>query len=351
MIQFSDIVLSQLALHKVGRKHQQEPIGISKELANIENAELQQILLDYFLPSFKLTDYYQFHHLSDLSLNEVYNYCKKIFENPTTLYEQSVNIVRYLYDQSEHPKIKAGEVYVAYFENCIIEDELVDAVGIFKSEEKSTFLEFTEKDMTLEIDCREGILPKKLDKGALIFNVLPEEGYRVLSVDLSSFDAQYWRTDFLGIDAVENNAFYTKTYLSMCKDFCKKVIAKEESVKEQADFINKTVEYFENNDSFELNTFTEEVMPNNNYSERFKAYKDKYEERQGINTDEAFVIAKDTFQNMKKRFRNAIKLDTNFEIKVNNNPEVPKNAERFLEKGFDEKRQMHFYKIYFNQEK
>ena len=44
------------------------------------------------------------------------------------------SLVRYLYDKSIHPQIKGGELYVAYLKNCVLEDELVDAVGIFKTE-------------------------------------------------------------------------------------------------------------------------------------------------------------------------------------------------------------------------
>ncbi|WP_317169152.1 hypothetical protein [Mucilaginibacter humi] len=41
---------------------------------------------------------------------------------------------------ANHPNIKSGELYVAYFKDVQIEGNLLEAVGIFKSENKETYL-------------------------------------------------------------------------------------------------------------------------------------------------------------------------------------------------------------------
>lgn len=84
-------------------------------------------------------------------MNEIYNYVKHIFDNSDQFYEQSVNIAKHLYEVSVHPNIKAGELCIVYLQNCIIDDNVTDAVGIYKSESKDYYLQVnsTEMDMIL----------------------------------------------------------------------------------------------------------------------------------------------------------------------------------------------------------
>ena len=52
----------------------------------------------------------------------------------------SGQIAKYLYKVANHPKIKSGELYVVYFKGVQIEGNMLDAIGIFKSENKETYL-------------------------------------------------------------------------------------------------------------------------------------------------------------------------------------------------------------------
>ena len=58
----------------------------------------------------------------------------------------SKKITQHLFEQSNHPHIKNGEVYVTYLTNISIDNNVVDAIGIFKSEIKTDFLQFEEKE-------------------------------------------------------------------------------------------------------------------------------------------------------------------------------------------------------------
>jgi len=51
---------------------------------------------------------------------------------------------------------------------------------------------------------------------------------------------------------------------------------------------------------------------------------------------------------MRKKFKNVINLDTNFEIKLNFTDD---NSNNFIEKGYDEDKGMYYYLVYFNEEK
>ena len=61
-----------------------------------------------------------------------------------------------------------------------------------------------------------------------------------------------------------------------------------------------------------------------------------------------FDIANKAVSDARKKIKNVINLDTNIQIKMDFiNPE---SAERFVEKGWDEERQMYYYLVYFNKE-
>lgn len=74
-----------------------------------------------------------------------------------------------MYKKSTHPQIKGGEFYTVYFKDCILEGEIVDAIGLFKSENKDTFLKVSTLKNDFKIETVEGVNINKLDKGCLIF--------------------------------------------------------------------------------------------------------------------------------------------------------------------------------------
>lgn len=349
MLDFTHIQLSQLVLHQVGNHNEDEGVLAAKQLFDLSDEALKELLLRYFLDSFKQDAFYQFNHSTDLEMNEVYMYCKHIFENSDDLYTQSRHILEHLYQRSDHPKIKGGELYVAYFKDILVEDELVDAVGIFKAETKDTYLKLrADEQGNFYLAYDEGTSISKLDKGALILNAYAEEGYRVITVDLKSTEAKFWRDKFLEITEIQDQSFHTKTYLNLCKDFCKEVYAEEEDKKEQVTFLNKSMEYFNTKDEFDIEEFKEEVIQDEGYVEKFEAYRNTYQEQNGIEDTSAFFISQPTVKKMKRSFKNVIQLDTQIEVKIHSS-----EAEQagHIERGFDEERGMHYYKVYFNQEK
>ncbi|MCB0644187.1 MAG: nucleoid-associated protein, partial [Phaeodactylibacter sp.] len=183
MIDFSTCRIDQVAVHRVGNKHRAEKNFRSEALLPLQD-ELLEALQNFLLKPFrKPQDWYQFQHSSDLQLNEVYTYAATIFEAPDRLLEQSGHILQHLYNQSEHPNIKSGEVYVVHFQDLLLGDELLDGVGIFKSEQKHRFLKVHESGTQLILDPETGIHLDKLDKGCLILNTEAADGYRLLSVD------------------------------------------------------------------------------------------------------------------------------------------------------------------------
>ena len=122
MLDFSEAILSKLAIHQVGNKANEEGIILSEVEVAI-NGTIAPILNTYFTKPFKPHDFCCFSHETDLNLNEVYTYVKSIFANKTSLMMQSINLAQHLYEISNHSQIKSGEMYVAYFDNCYLQGE------------------------------------------------------------------------------------------------------------------------------------------------------------------------------------------------------------------------------------
>ena len=304
------------------------------------------MLLKYFLFSFKSEEYFNFYHESDIVLNEVFVYVSKIFAEPDGLYEQSLNIARHLYEKSNHPRIKSGELYVVYFKDCIIEGERIDAVGLFKSENKDTFLKIIHSSDNFEIESDNGVNINKLDKGCLIFNIEKEKGYIVSVVDNTNkgIEAQYWIDEFLHVRQREDEYFNTRNLLTLCKNYATDELPQKFEVTktDQIDFLNKSVGYFRKNDNFDMNEFAQEVIGQPEIIEDFNKFKSEFQKVRDIDLSDQFIISGSAVKKQARVFKSVIKLDRNFHIYVHGDREL-------IEQGIDESGRK-YYKIYYKEE-
>lgn len=341
--------IESISLHRVGNKSKNEAAFLSAEPFSL-NDEMAGLLKEYFFRPFreKEENYFRFAHDVDLEFNEVFKSVTELFENPSNGHQLSKKITQHLFDQSNHPHIKSGEVYVVHFSDMVIDNKKTDALGIFKSELKHDFLQFQEKEQNLEILIKQGININKLDKGCIVFNVDKEEGYKVLSVDSNRYDAKYWLENFLGLEPLTDENFYTKNYLKFCQNFAKDVVLPAEDKQQEVLFMNRAVNHFAKNDAFEETAFLNEVMENPELIPEFKHYKVEKGPKYSIEDVSNFDIANKAVSDARKKIKNVINLDTNIQIKLDFiNPE---SAEKFVEKGWDEERQMYYYLVYFNKE-
>lgn len=348
MINYDDAYINKIIVHRVGNKSNEEGITVSDELV-FPNEALRNVLMDYFLKPFtKVTETYHFVHNVDIGYNVVNDLAKFVFTDQNDFKAKSVDILRHLYDQSNHPHIKTGDLFIVLFGDVLVRDELVDTIGIFKSEDRLPFLDVVHQEDNLEIVKQLGISIKKLDKGCLIFNTDLENGARVLSVDTNSYDTEYWLTYFLNVDYIRDSNFETRSYLEMVRSFSEEVVKEKESKKEQIDFLNQSVAYFDENDMLLQNDFQQTVFEDDVLKEEFANFKTEYENDNGVVFSETFDISPVVLKKQKAAIKNFIKLDTNIQIKLDfRNPE---SSKEFLEKGFDEEKEMYYYKVYFNEE-
>lgn len=346
MIITEQIEIQSIALHHVGNKLNDEGIRFSKSELRTDSS-INDLLLTYFFSPFKSDEYYNLYHDSDLTLNEVYTYVSEIFENPENLFTISVNLAKHLYEQSIHPKVKGGELYVVYFRDCIVDGETVDAVGLFKSETKETFLKVYPQQDGFSIESEAGINIHKLDKGCLIFNSEREKGFLVSVVDNlnKGGEAQYWIDHFLHVQARNDEYFQTKNALSLCKSFVVEKFPEQFDVSkaDQADMLNKSVKFFKENDNFDLDDFANQVMQAPELINSFKSYKTEFEVERGVEMNDNFNISDAAVKKQSRVFKSVIKLDKNFHIYVHGDHEQ-------IVKGFDPVSGLNYYQLFFKEE-
>jgi hypothetical protein len=346
MIHTDEVKIMDIALHKIGSKAAEEGVKFSKKAIRVDE-NISDILMHYFLGPFKSNEYYHLSHDTDINMNEIFSYVSNIMKNPTTLYEQSVNIAKHLYQKSSHPKIKAGELCVAFFKDIVVEGELTDAVGIFKSENKDTFIKIYTKDDDFGIDSDSGININKLDKGCLIFNTLREQGFLVSVVDSLSKtnEARYWIDEFLHLKRREDEYYYTENVITMCKNFVEDVITEEFQVTkaDQSEILNSSLHFLKENEEFNVEEFEQEVIRQPDMIDSWRSFKDRYENEKGMEPLESFPISNPAVKKQAKLLKSVIKLDKNFQIYITGDSSM-------MERGVDENNGRKYYKMYYFEE-
>lgn len=343
MIYSENNSLKSVCLHIVGNKSLDGGIQISDSPMEIDPSILP-ILNRYFISSFKSDERYSFYHHSGLEFNFVYQMISAVFKDPGTLYQSSVAIAKELYDSSVHNKIKEGELCVAYFNEVEVDGEKTDAVGLFKSETKETYLKVVSSSGNNELVKDNGININKLDKGCLVFNLNRENGYVVAIIDgTNKADAKYWTEDFLQVKPKEDEYHHTKALLSAAKGFITKSMPEEITKGEKAELMDKTLRYFQDNESFDMEDFSSTVIGDEQLSSDFGAYLDSFKERNDIEVPEQFSISASAVKKSARSMKSVIKLDRNFHIYVH-------GGEGLIKKGYDPGSGMAFYQLFFKEE-
>jgi hypothetical protein len=348
MLDFTDSYIEKLSVHQVGNKTNGEDLYLSKSLLDVSDDKLSDLLFTYFLKPFTSVEFYSFTFSNeDFTLNPIYNYALAIFESTKKFQEKTADIAKHLYDMSIHPQIKSGDLFVAYFSKVCIDDEVTDAIGIFKSENRQAFLKLNHAENEFALHYDDGINIEKLDKGCLIFNTNKEHGYKISIVDKSnkSGEAQFWKESFLNLKPCSDDYHYTKDFLNIAKNFVTKQLTEEFEVSkaDQIDLLNKSVEYFKTHETFEKKEFEEIVFQDKGIIKSFRNFDEQYRETNDVEIADSFDVSAPALKKQAKIFKSVLKLDKNFHIYIHGDREM-------IEQGID-KDGRKFYKIYYKDER
>lgn len=344
-VDFTQIELDNMITHHIGSPHLEEDIVLSQEVSEI-STETESYLLRYFILPFKTDEFFKLNHSVEIGMNEVYNLTQKIFDNHDELINCSQSLAKLLFQHSTHPKIKAGEFNVALLSNIVIDNKVINAIGLFKSETETPFIKMQQKKTHFDIKHNYGFELKNIDKGCLIFDIEKENGYKLLIIDHANKgnEALYWREDFLQVAPITSEFHHTKQFLDITKNYVTQKMTEEFDVNrtDQIDLLNRSVAYFKTHEKFEKEDFEEEVLQQEDIINSFRSFDRTYRDENEIEVEDSFDISESAVKKQARVFKSVLKLDKNFHIYIHGD-------KKLIEKGEDDNGRK-FYKIYFNEE-
>ena len=348
MLDFTNCNLKSVIAHQVGNKTNDEELILSTNLLDINDLRLRELLIRYFLnPFIDSEEFYSFTFSDgDFKLNPLYQYSNTIFSNDDCIKEKSGSIAKLLFEIAIHPQIKSGDLFVATFKNISIDGQIVDALGIYKSENRQEFLKLNKKTKEFLLKYEDGINIDKLDKGCLIFDVNNENGYKICIIDKlnKSSEARYWVDFFLNVVPIKTNFHQTNQFLGIAKQFVTKQLPEDFDVSkaDKIDFLNRSVDYFKKHETFDKEKFEETVFGDSTIIDSFRKFDQTFRKENEIEITDNFEISTQAVKKQARVFKSVLKLDKNFEILIHGNTEL-------IENGVDENGRK-FYKIFYNEE-
>ena len=182
----------------------------------------------------------------------------------------------------------------------------------------------------------------------LIFNIEKENGYKVVVIDHTSRGldaAAYWKDEFLQLK-IRNDSFnQTNNTLGIYKNFVTQKLDDEFELSkaDKIDLLNKSMKYFKEKDTFDMDEFAGEVIGNPEAIASFKSFKSQYEQEFDSPIADTFEISGNAVKKQQRVYKSVLKLDKNFHIYIHGDKQL-------IEKGFDEGKSMNYYKVYFKEE-
>jgi hypothetical protein len=347
MISLEQVKNKHLIINKVGNSSKNEGYFLSKEELIINEFQ-EELLLKLLQKGLKADDeIYKFSHATDIQMNEVYALSVKYFEEQYSFMEYSTALSKVLYAASDHPKIKQGELLIMHVNDIVVEDELVDGIFILKCEEKRKYMHFEDRSNMLIPFFQDGVSLNKIDKGCLILNSQKEDGFRVLAVDGNVNESKYWHNRFLKLTEVDPSRFYTENTIAFVERFVNDVIMPDEDPTSNVTLMNKSIEYLESQDRFNVDDFVAEVLPTPAYQEQFLQKHESFKQDLGLEDLGDFEIYSNQVEKVKKKNKKNIQLDNGIQIQLGFST-VDLNT--IIEKGFDESKKMSYYKIFYQKE-
>lgn len=347
MLKTTHSYIEKATLQRVGHKVSQE-LNYTAEAEIPLNEDEEKSLKNFFLGSIRSNqELMKFTHHVSLEYNTVYSDTYKFFNQDISFIEYSKHILNHLYEKSEHPNIKTGEVFTILFQEIQFDEITTEAIGIFKIENKIDYLKFNLIDEEMDFTISKGVKLQKIDKGCLIIKTEESDGYRVISVDNNSYDANYWKKAFLGIEEVKNDSYQTKHHLQLLSTFSN-TLGEEGDSFLQKEFMSQGVQLFQENELITNDLIEEELLTPFDVLHNYRDFKMQYTKEKNIEFDSHFSVSTPTLKKEKRKIKSQINLDTNIQIKldISEGDSVKDN----IEKGFDKERKMHYYKVYYNEE-
>ena len=346
MINHIEARLDKVSIHHIPQPESGSGVVYSENAFHFDDEAMKDALLKLFFSSFKEPEYYRFKDI-DSNSNPVYDLVCAAFDEPEAVHAISCEIARNLFQQSRHPNIKPGDLIVAHVEDILIDDELLSAIVIIKSENKHSFLKIHNghSGNTLSID--RGMPLNKLDKACIVFDTGREDGFKccVLDTVKSGEDAIFWISEFLNVTKHNNDYQKTKAYIQVTKGFIDERMKPLYEVEKQdeAALLDLSKSYFNSTEDFEESSYLDSLFGDQEeIKSEFRHYREDVGQEAGLAEPSEFKVSQAAVKNQSRVFKSVIKLDKNFHIYVHGNRNM-------IQKGVDDEGRK-YYILYYDAE-
>lgn len=333
MLEVTDSKLSQFVVHYVD-----DAVAFSEEQKHVNDIVLEAALTELAFYKVDFEQQFDFFHESNVNLNEMYTYAQAIFADRAQFYTQSKHIVNHLQSVSQHPNIKPGEIFIGLFDNCLWQNEMRTVLAIAKIEDREMFLNVQNADNTMMVQGIDGINVRKSSHVAIIVDQDNDAAPAVFLKTRRKEDVVYWQEKFLKLRATDESFYKTNLALTQCKKY---ILKQEEfSNTDKLQYLNKTLAYFREQETFEAEPYMNEVFESVEAVQK-DVFMNSVAQYETEISDSAIAKAE-------KSYKRKIKLDETVEIQVN--VRDIEELERVIEVGYDKESGRKFYKIYFTEE-
>lgn len=225
-LDFSRVIVKKAVVHRVGNKFRDEGMVLSN--AESERSEgLDELLLKKFLiPTIKNGDECVLVHESDIQLNAIKHYTSIAFQDNQMFFESSLAIAKHLYASSTHPNIEGGEFIEILYDGIQKDNQNIQAVGLFKIETKSNYLDVKNDNGVMDIVERVGISIESIQKGAVLLST----DDIVFIVDSLGKKTKYWIEGFIKAKPRSTERKYAHILSDMTKMISKKIDTPSDSL-------------------------------------------------------------------------------------------------------------------------
>lgn len=318
MIDISSAKVASAIVHRIGNRGRDEGYTLSST-AMPKNKAVYDLLLRHYLSTItKTTEYFEFFHESDLSLNALHSFSGKIFSDPSSFVANSQNIAKHLYSTSTHPNISGGELIVILFSDIISEEYKCNALGLFRIEQKDDYLDVDEKGGNLQLKERSGISLEKIQKGAVILGGCGQ----VFAFDSLSQKTKYWVENFLKVSPCRT----PKTCAKIAGTILKAVSNQISDPLDRLSFNQKLQENLEKSDNFSIKEIRE-ISQNYVSEETYSGIVNALQNKSGFPISDELTLDKKSFERKTKEVMRRTSIFEGVELVITSTTSQVKNID------------------------
>ncbi len=329
----SEAVIQNLIVHQI----KDDNLLLSDDFNPLNGQHAKSLMKFLFRPFIKDERF----HFTNLDGNEFFNQVAGIFNNPEQFIPSTQEIANRLF-RLMGDDTKDGEIIACLFEDCVMDDEVTDAVGLFFLDNKQDFLKIENENYAPQITFSKG--QSKIQKGIMIFNTDAEHGYQALVINKGKGGNPdpFWSA-FVSVEKIKDNYFQTQNFIQNIQEFAQTSFEQDEA-SEKIALVNESINYIKENDFFEKKDYQQQVLHSPELIEKFNQFTEEKSAESPNNPElDQFEISKPAVRTSKRFIRSVIKLDKNFHVYVHGNQDN-------IVKGFDEEKNKHFYTLFYEEE-